>query len=146
MKKSTKVKEIKRRNAELSDDTDAQTQVIAMERAANRVKNYSKVTDQVAQSDLWVRNEPIPFAKDIWPHDWKYQYADLYYPNAMGGGIYMDIPGAPYEETMCEEKHRELSAKGVRYTYLKSNEGEAEMLSRLPHLVMGEPQRKEAMI
>lgn len=130
--KSTKVKEIKMRNAELADENDAETKVKRMAGGAQRNAKYTKITDAVAQSDFWVRNEPIPFAKSIWPHDWKFQYADLYYPNAQGGGIYIDTPGAPYEVALCVEKHKELNKRGVRYTYLNINEGEAELLARLP--------------
>ncbi len=133
--KSMKVKEIKmQKNAELPDDASAARRIKRLEGGAMRVKNFSKITDSAAQSDLYIRNEPIPFSKDLFPHNWRCQYADLYYPNAKGGGIYIDMPIAPYDVTLCEQKHKALHAKGVRYTYLKSNEGEAELLARLPPL------------
>jgi hypothetical protein len=131
--KSMKVKEIKmQKNAEIADENSEAKRMKNLEGGAMRQKSFSKITDVAAQSELYLRNEPIPFAKDIWPHDWRYQFADLYYPNALGGGIYIDMPIAPYDVTMCELKHSKLHAKGVRYTYLKSNEGHAELLSRLP--------------
>ncbi len=146
MGKSTKVKRVDmQKNAELREENTAESRLAKVVAADNRQKSFSKITDAVAQSDLWMRNEPIPFAKELWPHDFRFQYADLYYPNARGGAIYIDTPGAPYEVTQCKIKHEKLHAKGVRYTYLGPNEGEAEMLARLP-LERGEPQRKENMI
>ncbi len=132
--KSMKVKEIKmEKNAEMQDENVPARRVAKLEAGTARVKSFSKITDSAAQSDLYCRNEPIPFAKEIWPLEWRCCYADLYYPNAVGGGIYIDMPVAPYDVALCEKKYAQLHAKGVRYTYLKANEGEAELLSRLPH-------------
>lgn len=131
--KSTKVKVMNmQRNAEIPDDASAERRLKRLEAGAMRQKNYSKITDAAAKSDLYIRNEPIPFASELFPHSWRHRFADLYYPNAEGGGIYIDMPMAPYDVTLCEEKYAKLHEKGVRYTYLKSNEGEAELLARLP--------------
>lgn len=145
--KSTKVKEIKMRNAELPDKTTEQVQAERVSAGSSRNQRFSKITDSAAQSDLWVRNEPIPGAKALWPYDYKYQYCDLYYPNAVGGGIYIDLPGAPYEVTLCKAKHDKLNPMGIRYTWLASNESQADLLARLPpDLPKGDEQRKEGMI
>ncbi len=135
--KSLKVKEIKmQKNAELPDESAPAKRMAKIESGAMRVKSFSKITDAAAQSELYVRNEPIPFARDLFPvdQDWRYRYADLYYPNAQGGGIYIDMPIAPYDVILCEKKYAAYHAKGVRYTYLLSNEGEANLLGRLPVL------------
>ena len=132
--KSMKIKEIRmQKNAEVPEDDSAVRRIKRLESGAARTKNFSKITDSAAQSDLYIRNEPIPFGKELFPQNWRGQYSDLYYPNAMGGGIYIDMPMAPYDVTLCEQKHKAFSEKGVRYTYLKSNEGESELLARLPN-------------
>ncbi len=131
--KSMKIKEIKmQKNAEVPDDASDARRIKRLEGAAARTKNFSKITDSAAQSDLYIRNEPIPFGRELFPQNWRGQYADLYYPNAAGGGIYIDMPVAHYDVTLCEQKHQAFHEKGVRYTFLKSNEGEAELLARLP--------------
>lgn len=122
---------IKRRNAELPSENDAEAKVSRIQAAAKRAKGYSKLTDCVAGSDIYSRNEPIPGAMDVFPMDWRMRYSDLYYPHAKGGGIYIDTPSAPYEVIMCEIKHKTYSARGIRYTYVKSEESQADVLARL---------------
>lgn len=131
--KSTKVKVMPmQKNAEIPEDGSAARRLKKLEAGAMRQKNYSKITDAAAKSDLYIRNEPIPFGAELFPQSWRHRFADLYYPNAAGGGIYIDTPMAPYDVTLCEEKHKAYFEKGVRYTYFKANEGEIELLERLP--------------
>lgn len=151
--KNTKLKTgaVETKTAELQTQETTQEKMSKIEAAVQRSRAFSKVTDCAAQSDLWMKNEPIPLSKEIWPHDhhWRYHYCDLYYPNAKGGAMYIDLPSAAYEVSLCEEKHRELFKKGVRYTYLKANEGEAELLARLAVLPLpqGAPQvQREEML
>lgn len=129
--KKVKMTAIRRRNAELPDDSGAEAKLARIEAGSARTKSFSKLTDAVAQSDIYVRNEPIPFAMEFFPMDWRMRYSDLYYPHAKGGGIYIDTPAAPYEIAMCEIKHKTYNAKGIRYTYVKSEESQAEVLARL---------------
>lgn len=122
---------IKRRSAELPDDSLAEAKASKVFAAAERAKSFSKLTDAVADSDMYSRNEPMPNAMELFPMDWRMRYSDLYYPYAKGGPIFIDTPSAPYEIEMCEIKYRTYSAHGVRYTYVKAEEGIAEVKARL---------------
>lgn len=128
---------IKRRNSEIVDSEEAEAKNERIQSAQSRAKLYSKLTDAVAESDIYSRNEPLPGGKELFPMDWRMRYSDLYYPHAKGGGIYIDTPSAPYEIEMCEIKHKTYSAKGVRYTYVKANEGQGDVLARLHELPKG---------
>ena len=131
--KNSKVKGTGMRSntAELPNSSDPRLKVIALERGENRVRLFSKVSDEVAQSDHWFKNEPIPFGLDLFPNDWFMRYSDLFYPNAKGGPIHIDIPGSPTDIMYCERKLEAYRAKGVRYTYIKANEDASEALMRL---------------
>jgi len=95
---------------------------------------YSKVTDQIAMSDHWMRNEPIPGGLDLFPPDshlYFMRFSDLFYPHAKDGPLYIDTPGSPTDIMYCEEKLKAYRKKGVRYTYVKANEGALEAMVRL---------------
>ncbi len=104
-------------------------------------RQFTKLSDEVAQSDHWVRNEPIKFGLDLFPPDrslWQMRYSDLFYPNAKGGPLYIDTPGSSIEVMYCEQKLKAYQAKKVRYTYIKAHDDAADVLTRLdPMLPMG---------
>lgn len=105
-------------------------------------KRFSKVTDQVAKSDLWVRREPIPHGMELFPASsylWYMRYSDLFYRHAEGGPLYLDTPGSAIEVAYCEQKLKAYRAKGIRYAYVKANEGALEVFERLdpPNLPQG---------
>lgn len=122
---------IKRRNAELPDESSPEVRAARIETAKRKAAGFSKLTDCVAESNIYQRNEPIPDAMLLFPMDWRMRYSDLFYPHAKGGGIYIDTPSAPYEVAMCEIKHKTYTSRGIRYTYVKADEGQAECLARL---------------
>lgn len=104
-------------------------------------RQFTKLTDEVAQSDHWMKNEPIPFGLDLFPPAsslWFMRYSDLFYPNARGGPLWIDTPGSSTEYNYCEQKLKAYQAKGVRYTYVKPNEDVTDVQMRLdPILIKG---------
>jgi hypothetical protein len=95
---------------------------------------FSKIPDRIAQSDHWLRNEPIPHGLELFPPDrslWHMRYADLFYPMAKGGPLFLDTPGSPTEVTYCEEKIKAYRTKGIRYSYILSQDDEIDVLLRL---------------
>ncbi len=102
-------------------------------------RNFTKIPDQVAESDHWMKNEPIPYGLDLFPHDlWFMRFSDLFYPHAKGGPLYIDTPGSPTEYAYCEKKLKAYQDKGVRYTFIKPNEDASDVAVRLdPMLPIG---------
>lgn len=120
---------------ELKPDREASTEGQKFIRVNPKPKGrFSKVTDEIAQSDHWMRNEPIPFGLELFKVEqnlWFLRYADLCYPYAKGGPIYIDTPGNSTDVMFCERKLKAYRSKGVRYTYLKAQESATEALMRL---------------
>ncbi len=131
--KNTKLKAYSMTNhtAELYPIDKPKEKVIALERAASRAFRFTKISDLVAQSDHWCRNEPIPFGLEFFPHEWFMRYSDLFYPSAKGGKLYIDTPMSATEIMYCERKLKAYHSKGVRYTYIISNEDAESVLMRL---------------
>ena len=97
-------------------------------------KRFSKLSDVIAQSEHWVRNEPIPHGLDLFPANsslWQMRYSDLFYAYAKGGPLYIDTPGSATEIMWCEQKLHAYRAKGIRYTYIKAGEDSIDVLLRL---------------
>ncbi len=111
-------------------------------------RKFSKIPDEVAQSDHWMRNEPIPHGLDLFPPDsslWQMRYSDLFYPVAKGGPLYIDTPGSATEIMWCEQKMKAYHAKKVRYTYITAHDDASDVLMRLdPMLPIGQAQKAEA--
>ena len=114
----------------IEPDTATTKKIVALQKRVGRT--FSKLSDEIAQSDHWMRNEPIPFGLDLFPNEqWFMRYCDLFYPLAVGGPIYMDTPGNSTDVMYCEQKLLGYRSKGVRYTYLKANEDASGALMRL---------------
>lgn len=97
-------------------------------------KRYSKATEMLAQSDFCMQNEPIPGGLEAFPaynNMWFMRYADLYYPQAKGGPLYLDTPVSRAEIAVCEKKLQAYRARGVRYTYIAANEDATDAAMRL---------------
>ncbi len=121
------------------ESTKKQARYIAL--GFDKRREFSKIPDQVAESDHWMKNEPIPHGLDLFPPDsnlWFMRFSDLFYPHAKGGPLYIDTPGSPTEYGYCDIKLKAYHSKGVRYTYIKPNEDAADVAIRLdPMLPMG---------
>jgi len=132
--KNSKVKMVVRdtaaQTAELHSD-DKPNVAALMERSIRKVQRFSKIADEVACSDHWVRNEPIPHGLDLFPQEWFMRYSDLFYPVAKGGGIWIDTPSNGIDQDRAERKLQAYRKMGVRYTYIAANEGATEVLMRL---------------
>ena len=96
--------------------------------SGSAVNEHFKIPDIIAGSDHCIRNEPIPFGMDIFPHEWECRYSDLFYPVTK---TYIDTPTGPHEVERCERKLKAYKAKGVRYTYIADNEDVADVQLRL---------------
>lgn len=97
-------------------------------------QKFSKITDQLAESDHYMRNEPIPHGLDLFPPSgylFFMRYSDLFYRYAKGGPLYVDTPISATEIMYCEKKLQAYRSKGVRYTYIKSGEDCLEASMRL---------------
>jgi hypothetical protein len=132
--KNSKVKmqSLPSHTAELTEVSTNQSNAAALNRGARRIERFSKISDDIAQSDHWMRNEPIPFGLELFPgEEWFLRYADLFYPVAKGGPLYIDTPMSLTEIRYCERKIEAYRTKGVRYTYIKANEDASEASMRL---------------
>lgn len=96
-----------------------------------KVLALSKMPDQIAESDHWVRNEPIPGGLELFPNEWEMRYSDLFYPVAKGGKLYIDTPMGAIQINRCKIKLEAYQAKGVRYTYIADGEDIADVKLRL---------------
>ncbi len=97
-------------------------------------QKFTKIPDQLAQSDHWMRNEPIPHGLDLFPPEsnlFHMRYADLFYPYAKGGRLYIDTPISKIEENYCIQKLKAYQSKGVRYTYILAQDDVTEPMLRL---------------
>lgn len=107
------------------------------ERAFKKVNDqrvmFSRLPDQLAGSDLSFRNWQVPGAMTIFPseRDWNCRFCNLYYPHAKGGPLFIDLPSIDYDVERCERKSEAFSKRGIRYTFIKNNEGLTEGLERL---------------
>ena len=120
---------------ELADDDAPIAKVHSLERAKTRAFAFSKISDSVAQSDHWFRNEPIPFGLDLFPMQWYMRYSDLFYPLAKGGKLYIDTPMSPSDINYCKMKMAAYHKKGIRYVYIAQNDGPEEIMMRLEGVV-----------
>lgn len=97
-------------------------------------QKFTKIPDQLAQSDHWMRNEPIPHGLELFPPDsnlYHMRYSDLFYPYAKGGPLFIDTPGSLIEINYCEQKRLAYQKKEVRYTYILAQEDVTEAMLRL---------------
>lgn len=117
--------------AEPADENSPLAKVHALERAKTKAFAFSKISDSVAQSDHWFRNEPIPGGLDLFPMQWYMRYADLFYPLAVGGKLYIDTPMSGSDINFCKMKMAAYHKKGIRYTYIAQSDGPEEVLMRL---------------
>lgn len=99
--------------------------------AADRATGLTTLPNMVAGDAFYQRNHPIPKGQELFPFEWKMRHADLFYPNAIGGALYIDMPTRPYEKKMCQRKAAALKGTGVRYVYIEPNEGASEVKARL---------------
>lgn len=111
-------------------------------------RKYSKTSEMLAQSDFAMKNEPIPHGMELFPaynNLWFMRYANLYYPHAKGGAMYIDTPISRIEEKYCEQKLAAYRKAGVRYTYIKSGDDASDAAMRLdpPSLPTGPVEVKE---
>ena len=111
-------------------------------------RKYSKTSEMLAQSDFAMKNEPIPHGLELFPpynNLWFMRYANLYYPHAKGGPLYIDMPISRIEEKYCEKKLEAYRKKGIRYTYIKSGDDAYDAAMRLdpPSLPTGPAEVKE---
>jgi hypothetical protein len=116
--------------------------VVSLQTAPKKV--FQKMPDEVAQSEYWVRNEPIPHGLDLFPpanNLWFMRYADLCYAHSKGGPLFIDTPGSSTEIMYCEAKLAAYRKKGIRYTYIKAHDEISDVLMRLdPMLPVGQRQ------
>lgn len=124
----------------LIDDglSERQQQYVALQKV-NGNRRFSKITDELAGSDHWCRNEPIPNGLELFPPDgylWYMRFADLFYKYAQGGPLYIDTPGSASDIMFCEMKLKAYRAKGVRYTYVKANEDSIDAILRLDPMAL----------
>lgn len=121
------------RSAEMKDQSAPNEKASRLLAAEHRIKKFNKIPDQIAEHDHWLKNEPMPFANELFPFEisrHQMRYADLFYPYAKGGPVYIDTPVNEYEISWCEQKLA-YQKKGVRYTFVKPNEDVADALLRL---------------
>lgn len=136
---TSKNPKIKARTME-AGTTREHTETEAFEARVQKRINNSQVltrsTDKIANDAFFVRNQPIPHGKEMFPAEWRMQFIDLFYPYALDekgnrSPLYIDIPGNLHEVAMCERKLTMMRDKGMRYTYLKMGEAEWEGRMRL---------------
>lgn len=124
--------------ATLAEYRDESGPAVVSNRGTAQVARFTKAPDKIAESDHWVRVEPIPHGLELFPQEWNLRYADLFYPTARGGGLYIDTPVSPFEVMACERKLEAYRKKGVRYTFIKTDEDASEAMIRLdPTLPLG---------
>lgn len=82
--------------------------------------------DKIANSTFWVRNQPLPRGREIFPLEWKMQFADIFYPHAEGGPLYVDMPRTEWDVQLCKRKLTAMKTVGVRYLYISTGMDENE--------------------
>lgn len=117
------------------EPTPEQAREKRMAERIQKATKFSRPLDIVANDSFCLRNEPIPKGKEMFPVEYKMQYADWFYPYATADGkpapLYADVASNVAETALCERKYKALQEKGIRYTYIKSGEGASEALLRL---------------
>jgi hypothetical protein len=114
--------------------TPEQTKEMKVGRMLSKSNSFTKLTDILAQDFFCVRNQPIEKAKAIWPDaltQWRMHFADLFYPHAEGGPLYIDQPSNDDDIAMCEAKLVKLREHGIRYTYTTAKDDEATVRMRM---------------
>lgn len=115
----------------------------AHERALKRVdlaKVFVTVSDQIAESKIFYRNWKWPKCYEVFPnslHAAK-RFVTKYYPNAVGGPLYVDEPRTPKEKQDALEKQKILRKQGIRHIIV---DGETDYFKALEQL---DPMRFEA--
>lgn len=87
--------------------------------------------DRIANDSFYVRNYPIPKSKELFPLEWRMQYAELCYPYAEGGPLYLDMPVTTYDVALCERKFQALKGRGVRYAYITKDATDGDVFELL---------------
>lgn len=116
-----KVKVIERQMQTVEVDSRPQIQVARARRVAT---NF--LPDKIANDSFYVRNYPIPKSKEIFPLEWRMQYAELCYPYAEGGPLFIDMPVTNYDVALCERKFEALKGRGIRYLFIKTDATETD--------------------
>jgi len=111
-------------------DTEGEKQK-KIETASVRARSYTKLPDMIAESDIVVRNWKIPKGAEMFPTEWRMQFADLYYPYAKGGPLFVDTPALEHDAVRCERKLEVLKKHGIRYTFVRTGETFADAMARL---------------
>jgi len=126
--KTTKVKVLKPQTIELP--TEEQQQAKRLNSLQARRTLSTLLPDKLANSTFWVRNQMVPHAQKLFPLEWRMQYAELFYPHAEGGPLYIDMPKTEWDLELCKRKYQTLRDSGVRYVYLyqQVDENEARQL------------------
>lgn len=114
--------------------TEAEVQTKKLHLAEAKKINSSFMPDKLANDSFYVRNYPIPKGKELFPLEWRMQYAELCYPYAENGPLYIDIPVTEYDIALCERKYETLKGRGVRYVFIKKDADENELRALLEGL------------
>ena len=140
MSKNNKVKaaHMTNRSFEVDDDETAQERRIQKSIAKKASRRFSNLADMIAEDDFYMKNFPIPKGKEMFPAEFRMQYSDLFYPYSPGGPLYVDTPKTTFDIVLCEKKLPVMKAKGLRYTFIKTGEGEMEVRQRLDHVELVE--------
>lgn len=102
-------------------------------------EKFTKTVDIVADSELHYRNHKIPKSSENFPIDYRMQFADLYYPYAKGGPLYIDQPSNPHDVALCERKFKRLEKhEGFREYGLTKDQIEQGLRNRYAYMRPGD--------
>ena len=124
MSKKTQVKVLPPQTTELPSEEQIREKRLAAVQA--RQKASTLLPDRLANSTFYVRNYPIPRGKELFPLEWRMQYAEICYPHAEGGPLFLDFPRTEFDLALCERKRVTLHQNKIRYAYLKNGVTENE--------------------
>ena len=129
MSKKTQVKILKSSTMELPTEEQAAEKRQTAARARKTLSTL--LPDKIANSSFWIRNQPLPKAKELFPMEHNLQYCEVFYPYAEGGPLYIDMPVTEWQIKLCQRKLEAMRSIGVRYIYLTNQATENDAWAML---------------
>ncbi len=92
--------------------------------------------ERITQSKLCFRKEKFPGADDVYPepHQALYRFVSKFYPNAVGGPLYVDEPQNELEIHRAYERQKVMKKLKLRYLIVEKDSTYDMLLEQLGEL------------
>ena len=96
-------------------------------------REYLYPLERIVQDRLVIRNVKYPGADEDFPHSHQAlcRFVTMFYPNAKGGGLYVDEPLHEQQRLRAYDRQKKMKARKLRHLVLERNSTYEELLEQL---------------